>query len=206
MTKHHFLYPALIGVISLFGFFWVKDIIAHTKAEATEQAQKQIQKDADKRIADREAEFQKEKSDLLATIKRVKTPKEAIAALPSVIDLPVPIQQLPDAPSATGQPGTYLLPQEDIKPLFDKLASCKIDGLELTKCSKDLLDVRIQADSFQKEADTWKKAAKGTKWGKFGKALKCAGFSAGGAYLGSYGGKQGAAIGAAGGIVGCSIF
>lgn len=210
MTKHHFLYPALILISLLFIGLWVQDKIANVKAEAVEQAQKQIQTEAQKRIDDREKQFQAEKSELLASIKRVKTPLQAVQSLPSVIDLPKPIEMLPNAPSASGNSnsGDALIPAESVKPLFDKLATCKIDQLELGKCSKDNLDLKIQADSLQKEADTWKKAAKGTKWGKFGKALKVITCAGGGAAIGSLSQQKqmGAAIGAAGGAAVCSIF
>jgi hypothetical protein len=213
MTKHHFLYPALIAIILLFIGFWVQEKIANVKAQAIEDAQKQVQAEAQKRIDDREKQFDMERKQLLDKIKAVKTPQQAITALPSVVELPKPIEMLPDAPSANGGSGQVsggaVIPTESIKPLFDRLATCKLTESGLTQCQADKKDMQIQLDAANVEAHQWKLAAKGgTKWHKFGKALKVIACAGGGAAIGSFSQQKqmGAAIGAAGGAAVCSIF
>lgn len=172
------------------------------RIRAEEQA-----KAADQRMKDREVQYQQQLSTLLKQRAAVRTPQQAVAAIPDVSHLPVAIRivqppdLLPNAPSAA-KVGDAIIPQESVVPLFQQLADCRVNELGLTKCQGDLADVRQQATA-------WEKAAKGGSWMKRtlrkAKVIACAGAGAG---LGAAAnqGPKGAAIGALGGATLCSLF
>jgi hypothetical protein len=151
-------------------------------AQAAKDAAEKTYSDAQKRIEQREAEYQKQLQATQDLIKSVQTPQQAVKSLPQVVTLPQPIY-IPN-PSTTIQSkpgeggndgGTHqqntadaVIPAESVKPLFDKLAQCRQAEAALLQCQLTLDDkkdqdeaLRAEIDALKKEVDAWKHASKG---------------------------------------------
>jgi hypothetical protein len=64
---------------------------------------------------------------IVKQVEAVKTPTQAVAAMPDVSSLPVAIRPLPNSQD-------FLLPQVDVVPLFQQLAEGKKCAIELSAC------------------------------------------------------------------------
>lgn len=129
------------------------------------------------------------------------TQPQAVTAKPADIADAVK-QQMPESPS-------YIVEtQEQSIATAKTLLQCRADQQSLSSCQQDKLDMQAQLEAKQKEADAWKKAAKGGSAAqRFFKVAKCVGLSAGGAAAGQVIGGQPrwAAVGAAAGATACNF-
>lgn len=132
------LAAALFAVLALCGAAWLEEHDARIKAEVTVQASQtqidslQKQKDAADSAAKQQiAALQKQ-------AKAVKTPAQAVQAIPALTDVPLNMRQVPGLPDAV---------TVDALPLFQQLNECKQDAVNLSACSTKLdLEQKIDAD------------------------------------------------------------
>lgn len=221
-TKIHIAaYTLLAAGVITFAAFWIQDAIAHARAQAKVEAQQQVMDATDKQMKDRADTFKAEIEVLKQSIEKVKTPDQAIryihdnvpalASVQQAKDLPV---SLPDAPTPQGMRRVMVHDDDAIVPSAKLIESaelvnrCQQDTKGFLKCQQDVGDTQTKLDLAIKQRDEWKSAAKGgSKWHRFGKALKVVACAGGGAAAGSLSSQKqmGAAIGAAAGAGICSI-
>jgi hypothetical protein len=158
----HVLGIALAALACAGGYSWLQEHDARLLAEAAVKASN-----------DRIAVLEKDKQDIiragqlqLANLQKqaeaVKTPAQAIAAIPSVSPVPLNPAPLPDAPSAV---------KVDAIPLFQALSQCKQGAVNLGTCQQQLkIETQVEA-----EKDTQIKALehKPAFWKRFGKIAAC---------------------------------
>lgn len=221
-TKIHIAaYSVLAAGVITFAAFWIQDSISHARAQAKVEAQQQIMDATDKRMNDRAAEFKAEMEVLKQSIDKVKTPDQAIRYIHDNVPALATVQQakdmpvsLPNAPVPQGMRTVTVHDDDAIVPSAKLIESaelvnkCQQDTKGFLKCQQDVTDTQTKLDLAIKQRDEWKVAAKGgSKWHRFGKALKVIGCAGGGAAIGSLSQQKqmGAAIGAAAGAGICSV-
>lgn len=132
-------------------------------------AEQQI-READARQASRKKELDAQLAEFATANARVKTPQQAIEALPGVLPLPKPIaMELAPAISSQARPSTQetanapaaVMPVEDLKPLYDFALGCKACQAELTAAQGDLKDERAKTATLRRERDSALQAARG---------------------------------------------
>jgi hypothetical protein len=176
------------------------------RAQLQEQisaSQKQVQ-DADARQRARDAELHDALRQVAQRKAQVQTPEQIIRELPRDLPLPSPIVLAPWSPaskdaapglssstqkdaamkSGAAQPGSAVIPAEDLKPLFDYVQDCKACKAELTAARKDLGDEHIKTGALEQECDAalklargggfWRRAARAAKWFALGAAAGAA--------------------------------
>lgn len=220
----------LIGVMVLsiallvVGKLWLDAHDARLKAEAQNAPLQKTVQDQAKVISDAQAQMKQNQAILdaqLAAIAKertiVVTPQAAVQALPQIVpNLPVqPTVQATPTP-ANPQAQSIVIPQEDLPSFQNYVLDCKEKDAKLSACSLNQAAMQTEIDAKNKqieaetqEAENWKKAAKGTFWGKLGHLGKCLGGSAilagAGAVMDSKHPAQGAMIGAAAGTTVCEV-
>lgn len=167
--KTHLGYWFAGAVLAAMSYFAVHSWLAEhdarlaadiTTAEAKAQV-KQLNTDMATIIADKDsviAGLKKQKAE-------VKTPQQAITAIPTLVDLPINVRPDPtDATRAT----------VDVLPLFQQLNQCKQDTVELNACklTSEKKDEIIKID--EAEIVTLKK--KPAFWKRMTGSMKSAGF------------------------------
>lgn len=155
MTKQIELW--IVGVVAalilLGGYCWLQEHDQRIRAEATikesqahiatlEQDKAAIQKTADAKVVI----IQKQAA-------AVKTPAQAIIAIPDVSNVPLNVRPLPDMPTAVAV---------EAVPLFQELAACRISEAKLDGCTQ----LRAKDAEVVTEKDTQIKALKsrGSFW------------------------------------------
>ncbi len=112
----------------------------------------------DQQIALRDKQAAADRETIEQLKKQTQTTQQVVREISKVISLPTPVsiaepqpqQQkgdgsdgLPDAP----QPQTgIVIPPEDVKPLFDRLADCKAMESQLSACQQNYLDMKRERD------------------------------------------------------------
>lgn len=146
MSKYQHVIIAVVATLLVCGgifYAWVKAHDAKIQMQQTIRDKDFAIAQRDKQLADQTAQF----NDLK---KQTKTPRQVVANLPKVVDLPKPIVLVRDLPQSQSSQisglipqadGGALIPAESLKPLFDHLAQCRIDSLALTACRQDKADV-----------------------------------------------------------------
>jgi hypothetical protein len=202
---------------------WIQEREARIKAEATQAADEKVISVTADAIKSRDALAAQYTAALAKQAAAVQTPQQAAQVIERYLPAPAgapaapivtvdraqltPSQQqaLPNAPSYGVLTNTQL---EDVAK--EELA-CDAAKTNLTACQADEADLHTEIAAKTNEASSWEAAAKGgTKWQRFGRALKCAGFSGAGAGVGAVADKshpaEGSVIGAAAGVIGCLLF
>ena len=130
-------------------------------------------------------------SEMVAGLKKkeaaVQKPEQVVAALPSVISLPVPITIEPERVPTQSQPGgtdrpasesgpykskdtnggvdglapRINFPAADLKPVYDFAADCKACQAKLGAAQADLADEKVKSQALSRERDDALRAAKG---------------------------------------------
>lgn len=174
--KTHVFYIVLIAVGLVFGHSW---LVEHDNRLATQQELKVSQakiQDLTTQIAAIQAQAQKQVVAVQAVVASVKTPAQAIAAIPSMTDIPLNARISPlDTTSIS----------VEALPFTQLLGQCKIDAVQLAACTatntaKDAIISEQKADIVQlkKPQGFWKRTAT---------VLKSVGIGIGiGALLGSH--------------------
>jgi hypothetical protein len=161
------------------GFSWLKAHDAWTRFQIVSQLK-------DQQIALRDKQASADSQTIEQLKKQAQTPQQIVREIPQVISLPVPIrteeaesrtqeagkapghafsplssspstspgQALPEAPAPQS---SIVIPPEDVKPLFDRLADCKAMETQISACRQNYLDMK-------KERDLAAKARTGSWW------------------------------------------
>jgi hypothetical protein len=124
----------------------------------------------------RDVELQASLAQLTAQEKAVRTPQQALRALPEVLPLPtplhaqnllppaspVPAKGLPNAPSPKVPVGNpVVIPPEDLKPLYDFALECKACQDRLAATQADLADEQAKNQQLSRERDDALNVARG---------------------------------------------
>lgn len=195
MTKPDYILLGVgVLVLSVVSVCWLRDHDARIRAE-------QHNRESDARIAtleqDKAAALQAGKEAKAALQKKaaeVKTPAQAIAAIPDMSDIPLSARPLPDMPTAVAV---------EALPLFQELNKCKQNAVDLGTCQLTYGAEQKENAELKGQVETLKKAQGG---GFFQRMKRCAvrgGIGAGAG--GMFGGQKGLIGGAALGFGSCLV-
>jgi hypothetical protein len=161
-----------------------------TRQELAQASERQKLRDAQMETVVAQLEEQK---------RLVTTPAQIVRELPRQIGLPAPLvlgpaganvtiaqvpgetQNLPEGPIAKqGQTGQVLIPDEDLKPLYDFALDCKVCQARLGAAQSDLADEKLKTEALRREQDnalriargggTWRRVVRAAKWFVIGAA------------------------------------
>ena len=164
-------------------FSWRADRRDRAQLNAELAATKQLLAAADARQHDRDAQLNQTLAALAAQKRAIVTPAQIIRDLPREIPLPVPIP-LQTAPTTSpaagrtnpGQPSASrgsasshakpeqtqaVIPDEDLKPLYDFTLDCKACQAKLAAAQSDLTDEKTKTAALTKERDHALQIARG---------------------------------------------
>jgi cytoskeletal protein RodZ len=161
----HLFYIVVIAIALVFGRAWLQEHDARLLAEEQIKKSEQQVEDLQKQIASNDAAAAKQVASVRALQQKTKTPEQAIAAIPSLSDVPINTRIGPT-------PGTAIV---DIMPLFEDLAHCKEDAVELQACQVDYkAETAIAAHkdeqivALQKKPRFWKRVISSLKTAAIG--------------------------------------
>jgi hypothetical protein len=197
-----------ILAIALFGvgvYSWLGEHDARLKADQSAKvAQVTIDKDANLRKAEAEADVERDKQTA-ATVAKIqtaaaaqKTPAQIVKWIPLQLHAPAPVQmRIPTATPADPVPDAIVdVPQVDLAPIRDIIAKCQAQAAELGGCTKDAASLKLQMtqageqlSKMTAERDEYKKAAGRTKWQRAEHVLEIVGGVAAGAGVGYAAGR-----------------
>lgn len=168
-----------IAALAAFIFAWRDSRDAAIRLQATVDAAKKTIADAGDRENARDTKLKQALAQISAAKDRVKTPKEAAAAIPAALtELPEPIEiDLPQEQPGSQQtttaqsraatettipgPAVATIPRSDLMPLFDAAEDCQACQLKLSAAQADLSDQTAKLAATSSERDAALKAAKG---------------------------------------------
>ena len=142
----HLVWVVAIAVALLIGHAWLGEHDARVKAEASEATVASLQQ----QIAANNAQAAKTVQVIVKTVSDVKTPAQAIAAIPTLTDTPLNARVAPDNPAAV---------EVDAVPLIEVLGQCKIDHVNLDACTQNLKDETLIVAQKNAEIVVLKKKA-----------------------------------------------
>jgi hypothetical protein len=158
----HLFYIVVIAIAILCGRAWLQEHDARVLAEQEIRKSEQQVEDLQKQIATNDAAATKQLSALQTQRQQTKTPQQAIAAIPTLSDVPLNARPGPTL-------GTTVV---DIMPLFEELSECKQDAVKLNACQSDYkAEVAIAA---QKDDQIKALTKKPRLWKRFVSTLKTA--------------------------------
>ena len=135
----HLIWVAGLGTALFLGHILILEhdrrLLADQQVKASEASVKTLQE----QIEATRASAAKQHADVLALVKSVKTPAQAIQAIPTLTDVPLNTRPGPDPMSVT----------VDATALFNGLAVCKQDKIDAAACSQ----VSAKQDEQIKEKD-----------------------------------------------------
>src|SRR5712691_13177340 len=154
---HVFAAGAALLAAALAANSWFAARRASSQLAAALASQNALLAQASEREHQRDAQLASALAQIAADKRRIQTPQQAAAALPSVLPaLPLPISlRLPDltvtpTPSEPA-PAALSVPQADLKPLYDALADCRACTLERNALKKDLADEQAKTTALLRE-------------------------------------------------------
>jgi hypothetical protein len=165
----HFILSHLIWVVlvsaAIIGFYaWRGEHDARIQAEATvKAAQGQIQT-LQQGIADRDKQAAIQVAPIIKIIHDTVTVPQAVAALPQIVNAPLP------APVVIQPNNAVLIPEPDVLPLFNQVADDKVCRIQLDTTTKDLTDTKAIVVQQTTEIVALKK--KPSFWHRVGGTLK----------------------------------
>lgn len=154
---------AAVGVllVVLAAVSWSREHDARILAEQTVKESAVREKALKQEVADVDTQGKRKLAAQKKAAAAVQTPKEAIAAIPTVTELPLNAREIPDAPSAV---------QVEAVPLFQALNAGKLCSIELDTCQQKA----TLAEKIEAEKDIQIEALKKPKsfWKRFGTTVK----------------------------------
>ncbi len=157
---------------------------ARVQLVATLAAQKNVIAQADARERERAGELRDALAQIESLKRRVQTPQQIVREIPSALPpLPQPIElRLPEPkPNEPAPPATAIIPQPDLKPIFDAIQDCRACQLQLRAAQNDLTDERAKIVALTTERDAairaargggfWTRVRRGAKWLAIGVAV-----------------------------------
>lgn len=176
-------------IVALIGFHsWQGEHDARLTAETQVKASQQAVDALKSSVVIRDAQARQQVEVIVRQQAAVRTPAQAVAAIPDVSQLPFAIRPAPAGPD-------YVLPAPDLVPLYTALAEGKRCGIDLLACQGDYADQLKINGQIEEQRDAWKKAAKGTFWSRM---KDCAVRAGVGGTAGAIGGSKNGAIAGAG--------
>ena len=162
----HVFYMVLIAIAVLCARAWLQEHDARILAEQEIHKSEQQVAGLEKQIASNDSAAAKQVAGIQVLQRKTHTAEQAIAAIPDVSELPLNTRVGPSS-------GTVIV---DAVPLFQELAHCKQDAIELAACQADYkTEVEIVA---QKDAQIAALKKKPRFWKRVGSALKTAAIGA----------------------------
>lgn len=167
---------ALLAAIAALAVFCLVMIVArsrHASRQAEDdmrvvfRAQAPILDQAQKREQQRGAVLTKSLAAISKDERRAKDPADIAKRLPTAFaPLPHPLSvtlapRADDDIGAGGAPAIITVPQDDLKPLFDRLEDCRACQEQLSVAQQDLSDERSKVSALMIERDAAVKAARG---------------------------------------------
>lgn len=158
--KTHLFYVIIIAIGLVAFRSWLQEHDARVLAEQTVKQSELKVSDLTTQIKLTSDAAASAQAALQKRVAEVRTPSQAIAAIPDVSTLPLNTRPAP------GLPGGVIV---DAVPLFQSLAQCKSDAIELTACRTNF----STQEKIIAEKDTQIKAltAKPRFWKRFGNNL-----------------------------------
>lgn len=164
---------------------WLSEHDDRTRLEATLKAQSETISKLDAQMSHRDQQTAQLVEQIQKMAAKVRTPTQAVQALPNVVNLPKPIyidvpkdkegKPLPDAPSSV------VIPKESVVPLFQELAKCKQQSTELDGCKATVADLKTKSTTLQSERDQavavvrggtfWTRVKRNAEWLAIGAAV-----------------------------------
>jgi hypothetical protein len=162
-------------------------------------ATKKLLADADARQHDRDAQLTQTLAELVKEKQTITTPIQIVRELSKEIPLPAPITLQTDQnkpasraakespntnshnssePTGNGlasnnQPAPAVIPQQDLKPLYDFALDCKACQAKLTAAQSDLTDEKTKTTALTHERDDALRVARGgSVWHRITRAAK----------------------------------
>jgi len=155
---------ALLALALLAVRSWLAAHDAEVQLKATLQAQNQIMAQADERQRQRDASLSTTLAAITQAKRRVNTPARAAAEIPQLLPpLPEPLQLEipPPTPELPEPPAEAIVPQVDLKPIYDYLQDCRACQASLTVARDDLTDERAKVAAVTSQRDAAVRAARG---------------------------------------------
>lgn len=165
----HAYYLGIIALIVCGGWFGVHEFLQeHDQRLAMQQAAKVAEaqvSDLQSQIAQRDKQAAQQAAPIVKIIHDVQTVPQAIAALPQVVNVPLPV------PVVAQPNNSVLIPEPDVLPLFAQVADDKVCNINLATAKKDLVDTQqIVTDrnteivALKKKPSVWKRVTTTAKW------------------------------------------
>jgi small-conductance mechanosensitive channel len=136
----HICYTILLAIAILFAHFWMQEHDARVIAEQQIKAHEVNVKALQAQVVDTQAQADRTVAAIRARVVFVKTPTQAVAAIPEMSAIPLNATPAPDNRVTV-----------DAVPLFQELAQCKEDAVQLAACrteatAKDAIIVNTRAE------------------------------------------------------------
>lgn len=163
--KTHVFYVAILLVLAVCGWTWLKEhdarLLADQQVKVSEARNESLQKqiDANQQLANATI------TELKRRASSVKTPQQALIAIPDVSALPINARTTDDPSRVT----------VDVVPLFQELSQCKQDAVELNSCkvttrlmTEQLVEKDTEIKALKKKPGFWKRVGGTLKTGGVG--------------------------------------
>jgi len=196
---------ATVLCVAMF-FSWRAELRDRAQLASELAATKKLLADTDARQHDRDAQLTQTLAGLVKEKQTITTPIQIVRELPKEIPLPAPLSLQPDqskpasssaagetlnndhnssAPATSGpaksdQPTEAVIPQQDLKPLYDFALDCQACQAKLTAAQNNLTDEKTKTTALTRERDdalrvarggsTWHRITRAAKWFALGAA------------------------------------
>lgn len=170
--KTHAFYIVVIA-LGLLGFHsWLSEHDARVKADAAVKQSEATVQSLENRIAAADAAAVVKVQAVVTQVKAIRTPEQAVAAIPALSDLPL-----------NARPAVGLTTTVDAVPLSQELGQCRENEILLSACQADLTDEKAIVE--QKDAQIVTLTKKPKLWKRILGTLKTFALGAAAGYLGA---------------------
>lgn len=163
--KTHVFYVALIAIMAVAGWTWLKEHDARLLADQQVKVSEAHIQTLQQQIESNQAAAQATITGLKKQAQAVKTPQQALIAIPDVSTLPINARPTEDPSRIT----------VDVAPLFQELSQCKQDAVELNSCrantklmTEQLVEKDTEIKALKKKPGFWKRLGGTLKTGGVG--------------------------------------
>jgi hypothetical protein len=134
--KVHLVYLIIFAVLALGTRAWITEHDARVRAEDAIKTSEAQVKSLQEQITERDSAAQKAQQVIVRVVHDTVTPQQAVAAMPEVVNVPLPKAVTLDTT------GDMVIPAPDVIPIFDQLADDKLANSKLATCTADLTDTK----------------------------------------------------------------
>jgi hypothetical protein len=167
----HLIYIVIIAALVLGFRSWRAEHDARLAAEKSIAVSQQQVKSLQDQITQRDAASAKQVQTIVKVVHDVTTPQQVPTALPSVVNVPLPV------PTTVATNGDWTIPAPDVIPLFSQVADDKICRTELTTAQADLVSEKAITVQLNGQIAVLKK--KPSFWHRVGSTMKKVGIGVG---------------------------